>query len=298
MRHFAALLAGAALALSAAAHAAEPETDKIKDAPIDWSHRPGEFKGKKILMVTWYSEGGTPESAPLDRVPGVLRRMGFTVDLRVSPKELPPLDGYDQLWLIAGGGGSNFGAKDLERIQSFLARGKGLYSLNDNTPYTSEGNVLGKGLHGIHMQGGYVGQQMIHVVSPGTVKKLVEEAYASGNLDKLADLRRAGYLNGKLYAEDHELLSGIERIYEGSTICAISASPDLEVILRASDNQSLVAVSTKKGETMLYDCGFTRLYYQWDQHADTATRWYQNVAAYLQGKRRADLAQPAPSKKS
>jgi hypothetical protein len=51
-----------------------------------------------------------------------------------------------------------------------------------------------------------------------------------------------------------------------------------------------VAVSKRSHENLLYDCGFTRMYVDWDTHARTATRWYQNVAAYLQGKRRSDLA--------
>ena len=70
---------------------------------------------------------------------------------------------------------------------------------------------------------------VIHVVPPGRVKQMVDEAMKKGDMEKLAGLRRAGYLDGKLYAEDHELLSGIEEIYEGITVAAQTPSADLEV---------------------------------------------------------------------
>jgi hypothetical protein len=285
-------LALTAVLACAAASAAEDE--QLKENPSGWQ-TPGELKGKRILMVTWYSEGGKPDSVPLDHVPQILRKMGFTVDVQVSPKHLPDLEKYDQAWVISGGYGAGFGGtdtfdeSDLKKLKEFVKRGKGVYSLNDNVPAVREGNMIGKAFHGIEMSGDYYGGKMIHVVAAGEVAKMVEAAKKSGDLSKLAELRRAGMLNGKLYAEDHELLSGIERIMEGVTICHMTPSPDLEVILRASDNQALVAVSKRPAENMLYDCGFTRMYVNWPQHQDTATRWYQNVALYLQGKRRADL---------
>jgi hypothetical protein len=269
--------------------------EKIKEHPKGWVQT-DEFRGKRILMVTWYSEGGQPDSVPLNHVPQILERMGFKVDRSVSPKHLPDLEKYDQVWMISGGGPGNLGGtasfdgSDVEKLKSFVAKGKGLYSLNDNEPYVQEGNVVGKALHGISMSGGYYGGQMVNVVSQGELTKIIEAAKKSGNLQKLADLRRSGVLNGKLYAQDHELFSGIERIMEGITICHMTPSADLDVILRNSNNESLVAVSKKPGENMLYDCGFTRMYVNWEQHQDTATRWYENVARYLQGKRRTDLA--------
>lgn len=296
MRRRLALLLGAmVVCLSASAAHAGEDGEKVKEHPKGWVVT-GEFRGKRILMVTWYSEGGQPRSVPLNHVPEILERMGFTVDILVSPKHLPSLEKYDQAWLVSGGGPGFFGGtdsfddSDVKALRAFLERGKGVYSLNDNVPAVREGNVLGKGLHGITMSGDFMGGQMVHVVSQGALAKLVEEAKKSGNLTKLAELRKSGVLNGKLYAQDHELFSGIERIMEGVTICHMTPSTDLDVILRASNNESLVAVSKRGGENMLYDCGFTRMYVNWEQHQDTATRWYENVARYLQGKRRDDLA--------
>jgi hypothetical protein len=261
--------------------AAEPKPD---DRHGDFVKQ-GEFKGKKILFVNYDSVEPNEKY-----VPDVLRKMGFTVEVRVAPEKLPDLMAYDQLWMVSSCGDSGkFGAADVERIVKFTRAGKGFYSLSDNVPCITQGSMVGKALHGIELSGDYQGEKTIHVVPPGTIKKMVDEAFAKDDYGKLAELRRAGYLNGKLYAEDHELLSGITTIYEGITLCHMSDSPDLEVILRASDNQSLVAVSTREGERVVHDCGFTRLFYRWEEHAATSTQWYQNVAAYLMGKQRADL---------
>ncbi len=275
------LLVALAATLTLAAPAGE--TEKLKANTPDWISS-GEFKGQKILMADFYGQG------PLNYVPDVIRKLGFTVEVQLNPAHLPKLDGYDQLWVVSNCGASSFDGTDVAKVKAFAAHGKGVYVLTDNVPCVNEGNQIGQALHGITMTGDYIGEQLIHVVPAGAVAKMVEEAKKSGDLGKLAELRRAGYLNGKLYAEDHELLSGIERIYEGVTICHMSDSPDLEVILRASDNQSLVAVSKKKGENLLYDCGFTRMYNRWETSKQTSSRWYQNVAAYLAGKRRTDLA--------
>jgi hypothetical protein len=245
----------------------------------------GEFAGKKILFINY------DDIEPNEKyVPGILRDLGFTVDVKVAPKALPPLDGYDQLWMVSSCASAyNFGDAEAERVVRFVKKGKGFYNVMDNVPCVIQGTLAGQKLHGISMSGNYIGQQVINVVSPGAVKKMFEEAMKKGDMNKLTELRRAGFLNGKLYAEDHELLNGISKLYEGITLCHMTESPDLDVILRASDNQSLVAVSKKEGEKVIHDCGFTRMFYQWEANAQTSTHWYQNVATYLMGKQRKDL---------
>jgi hypothetical protein len=257
------------------------------DRHADWIQN-GEFKGKRILIACYYWEGAGLDAVPMNHVPKVLREMGFTVDVLREPKHLPDLGQYDEAWIVSGTG-SSFDQSDVAKLSAFLKKGKGVYVLADNTPFTYEANVIGAGLYKTHLQGDYIGGQVVHVVSPGQVKKMVDEAMKKGDMEKLAGLRRAGFLDGKLYAEDHELLSGIAEIYEGITVAAQTPSPDLEVILRDSANENLVSVSTRKGELLVLDGAFTRLYCGWEQNTATSTNWYRNVAAYLAGKRRADL---------
>ncbi|MBI3182485.1 MAG: hypothetical protein HYZ28_10100 [Myxococcales bacterium] len=248
--------------------------------------RAGEFRGKRILFVNYFTEDYSRN------VPPKLEELGFRVDVRVTKDHLPNLDAYDQLWMVSDCyGGGRFDESDIRRIAEFVKRGKGFYNLMDNVPCIQEGARVAKALHGLEVKGDYYGDKPVHVVRPGEVKRMVEEAMKKEDMDTLLKLRRAGYLNGKLYAEDHELLTGIERIYEGITLCHLSESPEIEVILRASDNQPLVGISRRGRENVIHDCGYTRLANRWSEFEPISARWYQNVAAYLQGKRRADLPQ-------
>ena len=257
-------------------------------AAVPTLSRPGEFEGKKLLIANYYTEVPT---LPLERVPPILRKMGFTVDIAQNPRSLPALEPYEQLWIISGGGGSSFGEGDTRALRKFLERGKGVYVLADNTPYTTEMNVVSQALHRFSVAGDYMGMKMVTVMSRQQIQAMIAEATQREDFEKLAEYRRAGYFNGTFYAEDHELLTGIERIYEGGTICHPDTTQGMKVVLSSSNNLPLVFLPTNTSQRMIYDCGWTRLYHDWDTHAESSTRWYQNVAAYLMGKRRADLPQ-------
>jgi hypothetical protein len=258
-------------------------TSLVAAEPAGYTKR-GEFTGKKILFVSYFDQSYTAN------VPPKLRELGFTVDVQVTHAHLPELEKYDQLWMVSScSQDSVFDQSDVERIQAFVKAGRGFYNLMDNVPCIREGAMVAKVMHGLEVTGDYLGDKPVKVVRPGEVKRMVDEAMKQGDMETLAKIRRAGYLNGQLYAEDHELLSGIKEIYEGVTLCHFSESADVEVILRASDNQPLVGISRRGRENVVHDCGYTRLANRWAEFEEVSSRWYQNVAAYLQGKRRVDL---------
>ena len=254
-------------------------------APTKELSKPSEFTGRRLLIANYY----TPSpSLPLQHVPAILKEMGFTVEIAQNPPLLPDLEGVDQLWLISGAG-TSLNPRDIAALREYVRSGKGLYVLADNTPYTRQMNDVASALHGFTVSGHYNGMKMVTVMSRGEIERLIEDAKKKGDYDKLAEYRRAGYFNGTFYAEDHELLTGIEQIYEGGTICHPSRTAGLNVILSASNNLPLVFLPNDKKERIVYDCGWTRLYYQWKTHEASSEQWYQNVAAYLMGKRRKDL---------
>jgi hypothetical protein len=254
-------------------------------SPADDYARARDHAGHTILFLHRNNPG-----APANVVP-VLQKLGLKVTVRDSSEGLPKdFDAYDEVWIVSSDGQSPITTRDLPRIKAYLAKGGGLYVLGDNTPLYAESAVIGGGLHDITFDGQYLGEQRVHVVSAATMKALVDKAMKEGNYGKLAEYRRAGLLNGKLYATDHELLTGLTEIYEGTTICHESETKVLDIVVRASDNQPLIAVSKKPEERIVYDCGFTRLYWKWDENREINERWYRNVAAYLLGMKRPDLA--------
>ena len=112
-------------------------------------------------------------------------------------------------------------------------------------------------------------------------------AYVRGRGLTAAEIRKFG---GKYEVDDHSLLTGVNFLYEGITVSNVSKSDKLQTALKASDGQTLVAVSKVPGQRVVIDCGFTRYC-----HGPTPRTSYilktagtirlaQNIAAYLAGK--------------
>ena len=243
----------------------------------DWVKK-GEFRGRRILLASYYlgQEVIGGNGKPFPKVCSVLSAIGFKVDSQRCQGRLPDLDRYDQCWIVSSGGSSGFGDEDVKAIRRFLKRGKGVYVLADNMPWLYEANQIATALHNVTIQGNYHGEQLIHVAQG--------EQGLSGEGKKITGLK-----GGKLWAADHELLSGLKAIYEGVTISHLSESPRLHVVLRASNNLPLVSISKNPEALMVYDCGYTRMYVKWEENVVSSSRWYQNVAGYLMGKKRRDL---------
>jgi hypothetical protein len=269
---------------------ANVQTDAIGNlvgSKHDWI-KANEFAGKRILMTVH-----TKADSFFQYVPDVLRSVGFTVDTwKAGAEPLPDLRNYDQCWVVSGGTANPDLEKHTQSYLDFVGRGKGLYVLSDNEPLFVEANAIAQKLHGATISGNYEGEQLIRVLKPGELRRLSQGALRAGRGGGAG--QRAGVVGGQLYAEDHELLSGLNALYEGTSISNIAGGRDLEVILQASDGKPLVAVSKRPKERIVYDCGFTRMFYRWEENAVSNARWYQNVAGYLMGKTRSDL----PGRKS
>ena len=248
----------------------------------DWVKKQ-EFRGKRILLACGYIDRESGNGEPFPKVCNVLRRIGFKVDAQQFEGALPPLDDYDQCWIVSGSGVSRFAfggtggdSETTKSIRRFLKRGKGVYVLADNAPWLYQANEISTALHSATIQGNYAGEQLIHVAQG-------QQGFTG------AGKKITGMKDGILWAADHELLSGLNAIYEGVTISHLSESPKLHVVLRASNNLPLVSVSRDSKELVVYDCGFTRMFSKWEENIVSSSRWYQNVAAYLMGKKRRDL---------
>eukprot|EP01012_Entosiphon_sulcatum_P062809 TRINITY_DN8942_c0_g1_i3.p1 TRINITY_DN8942_c0_g1~~TRINITY_DN8942_c0_g1_i3.p1 ORF type:complete len:461 (+),score=79.76 TRINITY_DN8942_c0_g1_i3:36-1418(+) len=246
--------------------------------------QPGEFAGKSILMVFYY----TGEDVTT-YVPPLLRKAGFTVKVLEKPKDLPDLRQFDQVWVVAGSTvDPGFKKGHVRAFTKFAQAGKGLYVLADNEPYCQEADIIGKALHAVDIKGNHPGGKMVKILPFGTLGKVCGgESHVPVDLNQR--MRRSLVHKGQLYAEDHEIFTGFTSVFEGITVANIGESPDLEVVLRASDEQPLVSVSIRPGENVIYDGGWTRMCYRPDNTNgldDTAKLWFTNVAAFLQGKRR------------
>jgi hypothetical protein len=231
-----------------------------------------EFKGKRLLI--W---SGCPTEFPYiqsrdNPLWKALEAKGFT--LKVIGGRFQPewLKDTDQFWLFS----SNVAAMDeagYKAVEKFARDGNGLYLLADNHPYLVEANVLTQRMFDTSITGDYPGQQIAYV--------------KQRNLSK-TDIQKFG---GQYPIDDHALLTGVNFLYEGITISHLKPSKKLEVAVRASDGNILVAFAKDRKLRVVIDCGFTRYYYGGGgQDFVTRTagtiRFGENMAAFLMGKDR------------
>jgi hypothetical protein len=198
-----------------------------------------------------------------------LRANEFKLEFAQGNFPREKLEEVDQLWLFSSQkhDARRVSAQDYAAIVEFAQRRKGLYLLADNDGFTHESNELVGRMFGSYVRGDYKGQKLLAVSRPNVTPEL-QSRYGA-----------------EYEVPDHVLLKDISFLYEGISISHIGPSSDLETAITASDGQALVAVATKSHMSVVIDCGFTRYMRDHRDKAAGSTRFAQNVASYLMGRR-------------
>lgn len=149
-------------------------------------------------------------------------------------------------------------------LTTFHSSGGAIFLFADNTPYTCHASEFLNQKFGITVQGDYYGS-------------------------KILTYEEKGHLQTGHFGQ-HEIFTGITNLYEGITIChPVYSTPasrtTFVTIATATDGNSSIAVydppSTLTEGRLCLDCGFTKLFYNWDD-AGTA-RYIVNVSCWLLG---------------
>ncbi len=226
------------------------------------------FKGFRIVMLCLDHElqtGGIYQKDFLECSPPALKEKGFDLtiinlldqeyfgkDGKINATRLREvLENSSQLWVISGTQ-CYLGADAVDVIINYYKAGHGLYLWGDNDPFSADANQLGQKLFGVTMHGDYNGE---HVVG---VKEGRE---------------KSGIIPG------HAISTGIAHFYEGITIAAVQTNSQVKPLVYSSDGKVVTAYSESFNSRLLFDGGFTRLFYKWDS-AGTG-RFVTNCAAWL-----------------
>jgi hypothetical protein len=192
-----------------------------------------------------------------------LSTKGFRVIVLTSEEEfiLKLKDNtVDSAWIISGDKFSKSSANDTfgNALLDFHKSGRGLAIWGDNAPWQFHASLATEKLLGFKLIGNTPG---------GTTLKL-------GNGEVLGTFKR------------HLLTSGIQNLFEGITICYPSAqvgnitnlatSSNLHVCMACVDHNQLPSPTYGR---ILVDCGFTKLYCNWDTAG--TERYVRNVAVWL-----------------
>lgn len=278
--------------------------------------RPGEFKDKKLLFWSGFEGAGRVFFAPTNPLWKALERQGFIVRRAFGRFNPDWLKDTDQLWILSTGRfelppgitpdllafavtqlppevvPSGFTLpeyqfvvratldvmfspmyplddKSYTAIVNFVKAGKGLCLLSDDEPFTVESNELARRLFGVGVGGNYLADKV---------------AVVRGRKLSPVEVRKFG---GQYEVDDHPLLTGVNFLFEGITVSHVGASDKLEVALKASDGQAIVAVSRVPNQRVVIDCGFTRYCHgptertSYIQKTAGTVRLGQNIAAFL-----------------
>ena len=233
----------------------------------DLAKRDG-FKGFNIIILCCDFEFGKGKTAYQNLLSGpvvALREKGFAVtaippdDYRYFDSETHvkagPLESLlgpqTQLWIISNTK-NGFDETSAEVVERFYKDGGGLYLWGDNDPFHAEADFFARRLFNLGMTGNYIGEKVLGVKSMSS----------SG-----------GIIPG------HPISTGIAHFYEGITIAAVQTNSEVKPLVYSSDGNVVTAYSESNNSRLLFDGGFTRLYWSWD--AAGTGRFVTNCAAWL-----------------
>lgn len=228
----------------------------------------GAFDGQTVVVLQLYVASDFDFELPR----AALKEKGFSVvrwQNRVPPpKELErALEKANQLWVISGSV-PHLTAAHVKVIRRFWEAGRGLYIWGDNEPYYADANALATALFGTQMLGNLQGEQTV-------------------GLHREKDGQKVGL------RRRHLLSTGLEHLYEGTTIATLQPTETLQPLLYGSAGNLVSAFFDRDGKRAILDGGFTRLYVKWDT-AGTG-RYVKNAAAWLANAERFGTAVVGPA---
>jgi hypothetical protein len=215
--------------------------------------RDGAFKGNTIAVLHFYTGEGFDFEAPKK----ALGDKGFNVyrwlNKAPDPKELKDsLEKANQLWVISDCSATHLQKEHLDVIERYFESGHGVYIWGDNDPCYGDANLVGERLLGVRMSGNLMGDQPVGIQQNGT---------------------------GPGVAKNHLISTGVETVYEGITVATIDNNTSLTPLIYGSAGNLIAAAYEKDGKRLIFDGGFTRLYYKWDSAG--TPRYVKNAAAWL-----------------
>lgn len=210
----------------------------------------GAFDGQTVAVLHFFDfDFSAPQAALKEKGFSTFRWKGNPPPPAELEKELKKAN---QLWVISDCYTTHLTKEHLQVIKRYFEAGNGVYIWGDNDPCFGDANLVGEALLRVKMHGDTPGDRPVTVQrdnkGPGVVK-------------------------------NHLISTGVETVYEGVTVATIDDNQVLTPLLYGSAGNLITAAYDHDGKRLIFDGGFTRLYYKWDT-AGTA-RFVKNAAAWL-----------------
>jgi hypothetical protein len=225
--------------------------------------RDGDYTDCKILIGRPYSDDTTLTDEQMQKPINALKVKGFQVDLVKKKEEIISKlksNEYDVAWItcINSDQGNDF----TSALKDFHSDGGSIFLFADNEPWIHPVNELLKEKFGITVAGDYKGE-------------------------KILKYEANGYLKTGCFGR-HNIFTGINNLFEGVTISypvypTEESKSALVTVATASDGNPCIAVYDPPSESdegrLCLDCGFTKLYINWDDAG--TSRYIVNTSCWL-----------------
>lgn len=226
--------------------------------------RDGAYNKSSILIAQFYQDAQFNDAA-IQAPINALKVKGFQVKHVTNENDcLTELESnlHQIAWIISTLSIEN--GRFISTLTKFHAHGGALFLFADNVPYICHASQFLQQKFGITLEGDYHGGKILTFEENGHTK--------------------LGHYG------QHEIFTGIQNLFEGITIChpvytTETSRKTFINLATATDGSPSIGVydpptGSKEGRLAL-DCGFTKLYINWDS-AGTA-RYIVNVSCWLLG---------------
>ena len=213
------------------------------------------IRGERILLyICQITDGDFAEK----EMRTLMAERGLHLEVRHAPAsggcalDATLLAGYTQLWYVSGDH-ETLNSQQVQMIGDYVRSGNGLAIWADNHPWYADANLLAQALTGSGFSGNLAGGGVMVPGPPLTAGHFVE----------------------------HQLTQGVNNLYEGITICTIHPAPDVTILGRSHDGQLCIACFERKGQRIVLDTGFTKLYNHLYHKSAGLGRYLSNIAFWL-----------------
>jgi uncharacterized protein YegL len=162
------------------------------------------------------------------------------------------LTSYSQLWFISDEV-VTLSDEQILLICDYVRAGNGLFLVADNDPLFADANALIRPLIGSYFSGNKTADR---IMVPGD------------------ELKRGAFI-------EHPITQGINKLYEGITICTIRPVTGLKILGQSHDGQNCIGCYENGQQRIVLDTGFTKFHDGYFLKTAGTARYLRNIAFWL-----------------
>lgn len=162
------------------------------------------------------------------------------------------ISAYSQIWLVSDVK-DTLTPKNVDVICDFVRSGNGIFLLTDNDPVFCDANLIAHKLFAAEFSG---------------------DKHGDGIMEPGNELKPGVFI-------DHPITQGVNRLYEGITICTISPTRQMKIVAMSHDGQNAIGCYEHQNIRAVFSTGYTKFYDDRFTRTTGTARYIRNIAFWL-----------------